>query len=518
MVFNRTMSDGEHRVVTVVCRFNRFLPLHAERVVNALTVSGTVAIVATSASPGSQDATSTQRRHRTGGASLSDRYCPNGATALRQAIKAPSVLARFQHACEEMTRHIHQHHEVIVTEMLVNFRVDGHDDRLKLLWCDHLVVSPAAGSSIEARITHTGATVAAAPMATVASCGGVPSSWLTWGANDAAMTESAARYPSSATWSHADRRSVENPQKTSQAQPAVQQCPVCRDAAGSLAELPRVQRRYLLLSLSLLDHSMRGWTEAGVPPSVCLMDPGMSAAELFLRCGNSGGANSGAESLAPEVASRHWLDEFVAVCRACVERCNRAVDVLTRDRVPAPAWLQLDDRFFPGAKGAGGAKRAALPEGSVSRDSQRGGPGQSSLQIFRVARLWRHLGQQNAEERRSRLTTRSPEAEIRAKRAQSKLQLVKPYLGFDPASADDPQAADVYDVRDARRWRKYGFGVPKDGFAAKMAPKARQPVYHLDWTSTVERLALVERMSDAERAARRQPTGSSPCTPEVTPR
>ena len=100
-------------------------------------------------------------------------------------------------------------------------------------------------------------------------------------------------------------------------------CDICGDSAPRGA-LCRVQLRWLLMALSLMDPYVAGW-EGEVPPSVALVCPDMTV--------------EGFAQLKETIVARPM---FRLVCGYCFGRAEASITRMTDSKMRAPAWLGVD--------------------------------------------------------------------------------------------------------------------------------------------------------------------------------
>jgi hypothetical protein len=250
---------------------------------------------------------------------------------------------------------------------------------------------------------------------------------------------------------------------------AIKRCCVCK-VEGQAGRMPRVQKRYLLLSLSLLDRNVAGWND-DVPPSVAILHPCISYAEfLILR------------------ESDAWLDEFLLTCTDCVARCNTALDNITRQKLRAPGWLNIDDRYRHGHREnstvkpslnirAAGRRLQALVASSHDHAiwlQQHGAPSSTGdrLDSTTTTNRSRIAAVRSKQSSRAPSPATSPRLESRPNvngNANNASSASSPTLssslpqrrgGVQQAARVDPEAADIFDTQ-GDVWRRVGFGKPR---------------------------------------------------------
>jgi hypothetical protein len=437
-VFNKTESDGSMRNSIVACTYTPS-SFSLERLVSRHLIT--------------DKAIPLSRRFQlcAEGNSSGDKSDPPYSS---MPVMSPTVAKQFLRVCETVCRHLQRELGFRVMELALSCRIDD-GDVVHILWCDRLkLLLPNAPESLFTATPHS-------------------TTVKLFGSSDNASPRRRRLNTTVAEAIDPDS-SLREIFIGDRSQPAKEHaalqhsCPLCR-ADVVHGTMPRVQKRYVLFCLSLLDRNVDGWQE-DVPPSVALLHPTIGYEEFLIVREDD-----------------EWLDEFLHLCTACVASCNAALETLTAKKLAAPAWLRIDARYKYGRSGR-----------TVDNAAARGASG------LRLVKMLRDASDQldvEGEIQRKMLEVSPDEKKRRAavqQRDARRAEIVGRRGNLEPATRDVPDSADLYDVSGAV-WNRSGFGRPRAASiyvtqACRSAMSLTAPRYR---DELAERLAeLEERQAD----------------------
>ena len=444
-----------------------------------------------------------------------------GSRCVHEPVMSIAVAARFLSLCQEIGRLLQSALGYHVSQLSLWCRVDP-SDRVFILWCSEIKLTCASrwpDTIFTSNCNGTRQRVGGASQVTHVSSLFLQSS---------ASNGTTAIIPKKQNVSMAIS-SVE--EQLSVSQPNLRMCPLCQERF-SVELMPRVQKRWVLFALSLLDRNVEGWADC-VPPSVSLIHPDITREEFF--------ANRKKAS---------WLTELVLVCEHCVDRCTEACSQLTDQEVPAPHWLCVDEQCRYGVRlkplrrclKEHASLATAPPRMSMSLRFQPNpslSPALTDITPIRKRRItstgssvwhqreWKDIF--SKWELRA-LAPTSPE------KGDSQVAETKPTKIPHKSSILVPSFASRDDAADIFSWNEHSSCWQKSGFGRPAPPSALQPVAPVDmvahtlassafrsqsWTRLSAKLQLIASLHDDDRAARDEfPTladDSWPWAPQTTP-